>query len=376
MNKTFHQYELPAMLLRTLAKMNYHTPTLIQNQVIPRVLKGQDILASSRTGSGKTAAFSVPIVAQLMQSSKGRVLILAPTRELAKQIEGILATMVYGSTLRTALLIGGEPIEKQLIHLRLKPEIIVGVPGRILDHLSRGSLSFRHITCFVLDEIDCMLNIGFALQLEKIIKHLPIERQTLMFSATLDKTIEQLAQVYLRNPVRINVEPSDDHKPIKEEFLYVKESEKFSILLQQLDKRQGSVIIFTKTQVKAENINYQLRKANFNVKALHGGLNQHKRQRIMDGFRNKRYTIMVATDLAARGLDVDHIRHVINYDFPQAAEDYIHRIGRTGRAGRTGFAFSMISSPNEKKLWSKIQNKTTTDSIPYKKRPYKSFKQS
>ena len=358
MSNTFQKYNLPSALLGALARMQYDVPTAIQDQVIPIALSGQDILGSSKTGSGKTAAFSIPVVAQLMNRPGASALVLAPTRELAEQVAGVMSMMVSGCKhLRTLLLIGGEPIGKQLMRLRSQPTIIVGTPGRVEDHLCRGSLQLHDTSFLVLDEIDRMLDMGFSIQIDKIIKRLPVERQTLMFSATLDKSIEQLAGSYLRQPARIKVEVLDNEiKNIEEESIYVSESEKFSTLLHQLNQRQGSIIVFVKTQIKADSISYQLQKENYKVQAIHGGLKQHQRKRVIEDFRNKRYSVIIATDVAARGLDIDHIKHVINYDFPQAAEDYTHRIGRTGRAGATGFALSFIASSQEKRLWRIIHN--------------------
>lgn len=359
MTNTFQQYNLPPALLDALAKMQYNTPTAIQDQVIPIALAGQDVLGSSKTGSGKTAAFSIPIVAQLMHHPEAHLLVLAPTRELAEQVAGVISTMVSGyKGLRTLLLIGGEPIGKQLMYLRSKPAIIVGTPGRVEDHLCRGSLSLHSTSFLVLDEIDRMLDMGFSDQIDKIIKRLPSERQTLMFSATLDTEIERLARSYLRQPARVNIEASvDEQKSIEEAFVYADEDSKFEVLLAQLGQRSGSIIVFVKTQIKADMLSYQLRQANYRVQAIHGGLKQHQRKRVIAAFRSKHCSIMVATDVAARGLDIDHIKHVINYDFPQTVEDYIHRIGRTGRAGATGFAFSILTSPQEKRLWHIIHNK-------------------
>lgn len=371
MSNTFQKYNLPSALLGALARMQYDQPTAIQDQVIPIALTGQDILGSSKTGSGKTAAFSIPVVAQLMHRPGASVLVLAPTRELAEQVAGVMSSMVSGCKhLRTVLLIGGEPIGKQLMRLRTNPAIIVGTPGRVEDHLCRGSLHLDKTTFLVLDEIDRMLDMGFSIQIDKIIKRLPVERQTLMFSATLDKSIERLAGSYLRQPARVNVEIADNEsKNIQEESLYISESGKFQVLLEQLGRREGSVIIFVKTQMRADHISYQLQQANFKVRAIHGGLKQHQRKRVIKDFRNKHYAIIVATDVAARGLDIDHIKHVINYDFPQAAEDYTHRIGRTGRAGATGFALSMIASPQEKRLWRIIHNEPVEkeERVPFRK---------
>lgn len=370
---TFQKYNLPSALLGALARMQYDNPTVIQDQVIPIALTGQDILGSSRTGSGKTAAFSIPVVAQLMEHPGSSVLVLAPTRELAEQVEGVMSKMASGCRhLRTVLLIGGEPIGKQLMRLRSEPTIIVGTPGRVEDHLCRGSLQLSNTTFLVLDEIDRMLDMGFSIQIAKIIKRLPVERQTLMFSATLDRTIERLASTYLQNPARIKVEiPENEEKSIQEAYKCVPESDKFQLLLQELEQREGSTIVFVKTQVKAHNVCHELQKAHYRAQAIHGGLKQHQRKRVIEDFRNKRYKIIVATDVAARGLDIDHIKHVINYDFPQAAEDYTHRIGRTGRAGATGFAFSMLASYQEERLWSIIHNEPIAREVrkPFRRNP-------
>ena len=360
---------MPAPLLAALARMQYETPTEVQDRVIPIALTGQDILASSRTGSGKTAAFSIPVVAQLMQNPGKRVLVLVPTRELAQQVADVLSKMARDARhLGTLLLIGGEPIGKQLMRLRERPAIIVGTPGRVEDHLSRGSLSLSNATFLVLDEVDRMLDMGFSVPIGRIIKQLPVERQTLMFSATLDQTIEPLTAAYLKQPARIDVQAPEEVKDIQEEYICVQPDKKLPTLLAQLNERkEGSMIIFVKTQIRSEQLSYQLRNAGIKSQALHGGLKQHQRRRIIDHFRRKYYNIIVATDVAARGLDIDHIKHVINYDFPQAAADYTHRIGRTGRGGAKGFAFSMLASHQEQILWKMIHNE------PVQKRPRLNF---
>ena len=345
-------------LLGALQRMQYDAPTVIQDQVIPVALTGQDILGSSKTGSGKTAAFSIPVIAQLINHPGASVLVLVPTRELAEQVESVMAAMASGCKhLRTVLLIGGEPIGKQLMRLRANPTIIVGTPGRVEDHLCRGSLHLSNTNFLVLDEVDRMLDMGFSIQINKIIKRLPVERQTLMFSATLDPTIEGLARSYLKQPARINVVIAEDEvKDVQETYLFVPDTGKYQVLLQEINQREGSIIIFVRTKIRAEDISYQLKQGGYKAEAIHGGMKQPQRKRVIKNFRNKFYSIIVATDVAARGLDIDHIKHVINYDFPKAAEDYTHRIGRTGRAGAKGFAFSMLSSTQEKRLWQVIHN--------------------
>ncbi len=367
---TFHSMNLPPVLLQTLDNLKYTIPTPIQSKTLPIALNNGDILGSAQTGTGKTLAFTLPLIAHLLNNPAGSALVLTPTRELAQQVIAVVKQLLgYKSAIRSALLIGGEPIFKQLSQLKSNPKIIVGTPGRVIDHLSRRTLK-PGFTFLVLDETDRMFDMGFGIQLEKIISQLPKTRQTLMFSATVPTNIEKLAAKYLIQPKRISIDPVVTFvAKLKEETIKVKESEKFSNLLVQLEKRAGSVIIFVKTKHGAEHLSNDLCKKNHNASAMHGDLKQSKRSRVMSDFRNGHYQIMVATDIAARGLDVPHIQHVINYDLPNCPEDYIHRVGRTARAGAEGSALNLVSSQDQAK-WSAIQRFISPEKYPAKQHSF------
>jgi len=346
---------LPAALLASLERMQYTTPTPIQAQAIPLALAGRDILGSAQTGTGKTAAFGIPLIARLLGMSRGTALVLTPTRELAVQIMDILQKLLGPySTIKAALIIGGESLPAQTSLLRSRPRIIVGTPGRINDHLERGTLMLNEVAFLVLDETDRMLDMGFAPQLERIAKFLPAQRQTLMFSATLPANIMQLSAKYLRNPERIAVGASNKAAvKIKQDVIYTTQEAKYGVLIKELAERQGSVLIFVKTKRGADRLADKLNQQKFSAEAIHGNLQQRKRERVIQAFRDQKHRIMVATDIASRGLDIPHIEHVINYDLPQAPEDYIHRIGRTARAGAEGSSLCLIS-PEDNDKWKAI----------------------
>lgn len=354
--ENFLSLGLPQPLLQSLERMQLKIPTPIQAQAIPHALEGKDILGSAQTGTGKTAAFGIPLVTKLMLNQRGSALVMTPTRELALQVLKTLQSLVGNqSAIKTALLIGGESMPKQLQQLRMRPRIIVGTPGRINDHLTRGSLMLHDTQFLVLDETDRMLDMGFSQQIEKIVKFMPQNRQTLLFSATLPGNIIKMAERYQRNPVRVSVgSTSTPIAKIKQEILHVSEGDKYTQLLAQLNSREGSILLFVKTKWGAEKMAKKLRGANHSADAIHGDLRQNKRDRVIEAFRNRKHRIMVATDIAARGLDIPHIEHVINYDLPQCPEDYIHRIGRTARAGAEGSALCFIS-PSDKIKWRDIQ---------------------
>ena len=351
----FSGFGLPAELLSSLERMQYKTPTPIQSQAIPLAIAGKDVLGSAQTGTGKTAAFGIPLIARLLNMPRGNALVLTPTRELAVQIMDILTKLLGPySIIKAALVIGGESMPAQTIALRQRPRIIVGTPGRINDHLERGTLMLNEVAFLVLDETDRMLDMGFSPQLEKIAKYLPAQRQTLMFSATLPSNIMQLASKYLRNPERISV--GDSHKAvvkIKQDIIYTTQDEKFGILTREIAQRSGSIIIFVKTKHGADRLADKLNRQNLGADAIHGDLQQRKREKVIQAFRDQKHRIMVATDIASRGLDIPHIEHVINYDLPQAPEDYIHRIGRTARAGAEGSSLCLIS-PEDHDKWKAI----------------------
>ena len=370
----FSQLALPDALQASFVRLGFTSPTEIQQLAIPLALEGRDILGSAPTGTGKTGAFMIPILANMLNNSGGRALVLTPTRELAAQILKVVNDLLpRRSGINTALLIGGEPIGKQFRDLKNDPRIIIGTPGRVNDHLERRTLNLKDANFLVLDETDRMLDMGFGIQLDEIMKYMPQERQTMMFSATLAPGIVKLAGRYLKNPERIAVgEVHAVALNIDQQVLHMKYSGKYPQLMKELDAREGSVIIFVKTKRGADELADQLASDEHSVDAIHGDLRQRERDRVIHAFRNKRYRIMVATDVAARGLDIPHIEHVINYDLPQTPEDYIHRIGRTARAGMSGSAMSFVS-PSEGNMWKEItrmlQGKMGDGASPFKVEP-------
>ena len=345
----FTELNLPKEILTSLKKLNFDEATPIQEQAIPLAIAGKDILGSAQTGTGKTAAFAIPMIARLMQKPESNAIVLTPTRELATQvmqtIQSLISTELHSQTI---LLIGGAPMAKQLQKLRNFPRIVVGTPGRINDHLKRKSLLLKKTDFLVLDETDRMLDMGFSIQIDEIVKHMPQERQTLLFSATLPKNIMKIADKYLIDPQRISIgETSRPVEKIKQDFVHLRNEEKYDHLVKQLDERQGSVIIFTATKIWADKIADKLSRDKHKADAIHGDLRHSKREQVIAAFRRNKFRILVATDVAARGLDIPHIEHVINYDLPQCAEDYVHRIGRTARNEAEGSALSYVS-PTDK----------------------------
>ena len=353
----FSQYNLNEVLSKSLKNINFIIPTQIQEKAIPLVLQGNDILGSAQTGTGKTAAFCIPMIELLMRSNKGSALIMTPTRELAKQVSDVVHSLLgFKNKINTVSLIGGELMSKQLSQLKRRPRIFIGTPGRINDHLERGTLNLHDTNFLVLDETDRMLDMGFEVQINKILKFVPKKRQTLMFSATIPNNIIKLSAKYLNNSKRIsmgkeNIAPNN----IKQEVIKLKSDEKLIEIKNQIFKREGSILVFVKTKYGTEKLVKSLSKEKIKSFALHGGLRQSKRNTVMKNFRDKKFRILIATDVAARGLDVPHIEHVINYDLPQMAEDFIHRIGRTARAGLDGVALSFVTKGDFLK-WKEIQN--------------------
>ena len=354
--KNFQEMELPQQVLETLNAMKFSQPTPIQVEAIPPALEGKDILGSAQTGTGKTAAFGIPLISRLLANPQGLALVMTPTRELATQVLSQLRLMLGKSrNIKTALLIGGDSMSKQIRQIRDRPRIIVGTPGRINDHLDRGILKLKQADFLVLDETDRMLDAGFTVQIEKVMGFLAPKRQTLLFSATVSPNIARIAERYLKDPVRISVSTSSAPAPnIKQDTMRVSDGAKYTSLLDSLNDRDGSIIVFVKTKHGTEKMAKRLSKEGHSADAIHGDLKQNKRDRVIASFRNKKYRILVATDVAARGLDIPHIEHVINYDLPQCAEDYVHRIGRTARAGATGSALSFIT-PGDRAKWNAIE---------------------
>jgi ATP-dependent RNA helicase DeaD len=361
--QTFREMGLRPATLKSLDAMQITVPTAIQAQTIPLALEGKDVIGSAQTAGGKTLSFAIPVLegvlknpaseAGLLGTPAGTALILVPTRELAVQVATVFRDLVkYHSEIKLAVLIGGEDIFKQLRQLKNGPRIIVGTPGRVIDHLQRGSYNPRPCKFLVLDEADRMVDMGFGPQIDEIISRISRERQTLMFTATLDAAIERVAGDYMRNPERVVVGKTSTPAPtIQQEIMQVSDFKKYDTLVEQLDGREGSIIVFVNTQVTADRLVDKLSDGtSHNAIAIHGGLRQSKRDRVLASFRAGKSRVMVATDVAARGLDIPRIQHVINYDVPLCPEDYIHRIGRTSRAGDVGCAVCLVS-PRDDRKW-------------------------
>ncbi len=353
----FNELGLSSVLELSLERMDYDKPTPIQAQAIPLALKGRDILGSAQTGTGKTAAFSIPLIEHLLNNEKSCGLVMTPTRELGKQVMDAMRLLLGPkSKIKTAFLIGGEHIGKQIAQLDRRPRLIVGTPGRINDHMRRGTLHLDRTDFLVLDETDRMLDMGFSIQIDEIVKDIPKQRQTLLFSATMPKNILSMADKYQNNPERIAVgETFNPAKNIQQDIVHVDSAKKkYAELTRELEERKGSIIVFVKTKRNADEMAKKLQRDGFKAEAIHGDLRQSRRDRVIRDFRKEKFSILVATDVVARGLDVPHVEHVINYDLPQMPEDYIHRIGRTARAGRSGHALCIIS-PVDGRKWSEIE---------------------
>lgn len=351
----FKEIDLPFKLQTALEFMSFCVPTPIQAKAIPVVLQGRDLMGCAQTGTGKTAAFCVPLITRLLKSPGQSALILAPTRELALQISDVLRKMTAPfPMLQPVLLIGGAPIYSQIRSLLKKPLMLIGTPGRVIDLLNRRNLSVAATKMVVLDEADRMLDMGFEPQLREIFRYLPQSRQTLLFSATFPKHIENLAKKYLTDPVYISVgQAQQPVEEIRQSAIQTTERDKNKVLLNELMVREGSVLIFTRTKRRTDRLAQFLRDRKYEVGRIHGGLSQGQRNLAMQQFRSNRHRILVATDLASRGLDIDHIEHVINYDLPMVPEDYVHRVGRTARAGAQGEALSLLI-PDDYHVWKKI----------------------
>lgn len=344
----FKDLGVNASILRVLDNLKLDIPTPIQAKSIPVVLAGQDMIGVAQTGTGKTFAFGIPMLERLMRS-RGQGLVLLPTRELALQVDENLRKLGNNLGLRTAALIGGESMSKQAQAIKRNPHIVIATPGRLIDHLKRGLLRLDGVKILVLDEADRMLDMGFAPQLKEIMRRVPKERQTVLFSATMPNEILKLASIYMATPVHIEIAPSGTTAEfVDQEMFVVRKEEKYIELEKILGQYAGSVLIFTRTKRGAGALTGKLERTGHKVAEIHSNLSFGRRCEAMAGFKSKKYRILVATDIAARGIDVNNIELVLNYDLPDNSEDYVHRIGRTARAGNTGKAIS-FATPDQGK---------------------------
>ena len=342
----FEQFHFDSRLMAGIARAGYQTPTPIQAAAIPPALAGHDLIATAQTGTGKTAAFVLPILQKLLKGPRGRTraLIITPTRELAEQIHENIRVLGASTRLHSATIYGGVPAGPQTRALQEGVEILVACPGRLLDHIDQGHARLSGIEVLVLDEADRMFDMGFLPSVKRILKQVPAQRQTLLFSATFPSEVEELAAQNLTRPQRIAIGLSRPAHTVSHAIYPLPQHLKSGLLLELLEQTDtSSVLVFTRTKHRAQRLARQIENAGYQVTSLHGDRTQGQRQSALNGFKDGRYQVLVATDIAARGLDVDSITHVINYDIPDTADAYIHRIGRTGRMQRNGDAITLVT---------------------------------
>ena len=349
-NTSFQGLGIAPGLLDALQKLHYATPTPIQHQAIPPAIEGKDVVGVAQTGTGKTLAFGIPMIQRLAQT-KGQGLVLLPTRELALQVEEEFKKIGRSFGLRTAVLIGGASIRPQMDAIRRGPNVIIATPGRLLDHLQQRTLTLNSVHILILDEADRMLDMGFQPQIKKILHVLPKERQTMLFSATLPHEIMMIASQHMRLPIRIEVAPSGTTaENVEQEIFVIKKEDKLWLLKKILAENKGSALIFTRTKYGAKKVTHSVKMMGHNAAEIHGNRSLNQRIEALEGFKSGKYRALIATDIASRGIDVRGIELVINYDLPEQADDYVHRIGRTARAGRTGRAISFVMPDQRKEL--------------------------
>jgi len=375
---SFTQFNLDSRLQAGINHLGYTTPTAIQSAAIPPALAGRDLIGTAQTGTGKTAAFVLPILHHLLSGPQRRVraLIVTPTRELAEQIHDSIHDLARGTNIRSATIYGGVGPGPQISALRSGVEILVACPGRLLDLIEQGYIKLDGVEVLVLDEADRMFDMGFLPSVKRILKYVPARRQTMLFSATFPNEIEQLAAQSLRQPQRIAIGLSRPVQTVTHALFPVPQHLKAGLLLELLKRTDtASVLIFARTRHRAHRLSQQIARAGYRVTSLHSDRTQGQRQSALNGFKNGTYQIMVATDIAARGLDVETISHVINFDMPDTADAYIHRIGRTGRAERSGDAFTLVTPDDSdmvralEKIMSEPLPRQTLSDFDYKASP-------
>ncbi len=368
---SFENFGFHHEIMAGINASSYVSPTPIQAQAIPPVLEGRDVLGLAQTGTGKTAAFALPILQRLRQGERRRVraLVLVPTRELAAQIHAAVRTLGKKTQVSSMTIYGGVSIRPQIELLRKGVEVVVACPGRLLDHIAQGTINLAHVEVLVLDEADQLFDMGFLPDIRRILRHIPRKRQTLLFGATMPDEIRILAREILVDPLTVQVGKTAPAITVSHAIYPVAQHLKTRLLVELLRQTQaGSVLVFTRTKHRAKQLGEKLLKAGYQATSLQGNLSQNRRQEAMDGFRDGSYRILAATDIAARGIDVSQISHVINYDIPDTAEGYIHRIGRTGRASRRGDAITLVTPEDDgmvrviERLLSKpLERRTLTD---------------
>lgn len=344
--KTFAEFGLEPKVLQAITELGFEESTPIQDKAIPFALTGKDLIGQAQTGTGKTAAFGIPLINKIPVNEERIVaLIMTPTRELAIQVSEEIGKLTKYKGLRSLPIYGGQEIGRQIRALKKKPQIIIGTPGRLLDHINRKTIRLEDVQTVVLDEADEMLDMGFMEDIQNILKQVPDERQTMLFSATMPANIQRLAQQFLKEPEHVSVIPKQVTAPsIEQSYIEVHERQKFEALSRLLDMESPELaIIFGRTKRRVDELSEALQKRGYSADGLHGDLSQNQRDTVMRKFRDGSIDVLVATDVAARGLDVSGVTHVINFDLPQDPESYVHRIGRTGRAGKEGKAWSFVT---------------------------------
>ena len=348
---TFGGLGIAPKILDVLTKLGFKTPTPIQHKAIPSASEGKDIIGIAQTGTGKTLAFGVPLIQQLLKAGKGKGLIILPTRELAIQVNETIQKIGKDFGIKTAVLIGGAPIRQQIRELSYNPHVIIGTPGRIIDHIDQRILSLRDVTILILDEADRMFDMGFAPQIAKILQVVPKERQTMLFSATMPDGIVKIASYHMKLPVRIEIARAGTAATnVEHELFVVKKDQKLPLLRKLLDEYKGSVLVFLRVKHSARKICNTLRDNGVSAAEIHSNRSLAQRREALEGFKVGRYRVLVATDIASRGIDVQGIELVVNFDLPENPEDYVHRIGRTGRAGMSGKAISFAMPDQGQKV--------------------------
>ena len=345
----FETFNFHPSIAAGILKAGYVTPTPIQIQAIKPIMKHQDVMGLAQTGTGKTAAFVLPVLNRLFRSqgNGARALIMAPTRELAEQICHEFETLGQKTRLKCTTIYGGVSINPQIQRLK-RVDIVVACPGRLLDHIRRRTIDLSQLEVLIIDEADQMFDMGFLPDIKKILMHLPQRRQTLLFSATMPNAIRNLARDILRNPVTVEIGKTAPAETVSHALYPVSQHQKAALLLKLLDNtKAASILVFTRTKHRAKSLGKKLTISGYRTASLQGDLSQKKRQSALEGFRNGSYQILVATDIAARGIDVTRVSHVINFDMPSTPEAYIHRIGRTGRAARSGEAYTLVTDDDK-----------------------------